>query len=237
MTSAFFTASAVLSTVKPFFLATARLLTAGVEADDDLDAAFFEVEGVGVALRTEADDGDRFAFEVFQVGVFVCVDFCCHGKNYSLSAVRESATLPVRVHLGDAEMLHEIDEFRHLAFVAGDLDDEFVEPHVDDLGAEDIADLQNLGAGLRRHVDPHEHQFTVDELFVAEILDLDHIDELFGLLGHLLEDLVIAAHHDRHARERRIERRRDVERVDIETATAEHPGHAGQHAEAVFHQN
>ena len=66
MTSAFFTASAVVRTSKPCFLAPRNRFAAGIEADDDLDAALLEIKGVGVALGTEADNGHGFAFEYVQ---------------------------------------------------------------------------------------------------------------------------------------------------------------------------
>ena len=56
------------------------VLAAGALADDDVDAAVAEVLGLGVALRTVADDGDRLAFEGGEVGVFVVVDCGCHGE-------------------------------------------------------------------------------------------------------------------------------------------------------------
>ncbi len=52
---------------------------AGVEADDDLDAAFFEVEGVSVALGAEADHGANFTFQRCCAGFTICNHFGCHG--------------------------------------------------------------------------------------------------------------------------------------------------------------
>ena len=45
-----------------------------VEADDDLLAVVFEVEGVGVALAAIADDADSFAGQGVEVGVIFVVD-------------------------------------------------------------------------------------------------------------------------------------------------------------------
>ena len=41
------------------------------QADDDVDAGVLEVEGVGVALRAVADDGDGLAVELVEVCVVV----------------------------------------------------------------------------------------------------------------------------------------------------------------------
>ena len=54
-------------------------LGARVEADDDLAAAVLEVQRVGVALGTVAEDGERFVGEHAEIGVFVGVDFGGHG--------------------------------------------------------------------------------------------------------------------------------------------------------------
>ena len=47
--------------------------------DDDLDAAVAQVLRVGVALRAEADDGDRLALEGVERGVF----FVDHLQRFS----------------------------------------------------------------------------------------------------------------------------------------------------------
>ncbi len=60
------------------FLGDRAGFAAGVKADDDLDPAVLEVERVGVALGAEADDGGGFAFEGFEGGVFVGIDFGWH---------------------------------------------------------------------------------------------------------------------------------------------------------------
>jgi len=54
-------------------------LALGVEADDDLDAALLEIEGMGVSLGAEADHGAGLPLEKLQVGIFVGVDFGGHG--------------------------------------------------------------------------------------------------------------------------------------------------------------
>ena len=51
-----------------------------IKADDDLAAAVLQVERMGVALRTIAEDGERFVFEHAEIGVFVGVDFSGHDE-------------------------------------------------------------------------------------------------------------------------------------------------------------
>jgi hypothetical protein len=50
-----------------------------VEADDDLEAAVLEVEGVGVALRAEADHGEGLLLERSDRGVLGGIDLRGHG--------------------------------------------------------------------------------------------------------------------------------------------------------------
>ncbi|EDY20053.1 hypothetical protein CfE428DRAFT_2642 [Chthoniobacter flavus Ellin428] len=61
--------------LEALFLGDRNRLRTLVEADDDLGAGFLEVQCVGVALRTEAEDGEGFAFEDGEISVFVSVDF------------------------------------------------------------------------------------------------------------------------------------------------------------------
>ena len=86
-------------------------LALGVKSDDDLDAALFEIEGMGVTLGTEADHGTGFSLEELQVGIFAGVDFSGHGlvvvvfgdwelvigRRWNGYLDRASAILPVRV--------------------------------------------------------------------------------------------------------------------------------------------
>ena len=48
--------------------------TALAQADGDLHAGLVQVERVGVALRTVADDGDFLALDERKIGVLVVVD-------------------------------------------------------------------------------------------------------------------------------------------------------------------
>jgi FKBP-type peptidyl-prolyl cis-trans isomerase len=64
--------------LEALFFGHGAALGACVEADDDFDAALLEVQGVGVALGAEADDGAGLAFERCEAGVFFSVDFRGH---------------------------------------------------------------------------------------------------------------------------------------------------------------
>lgn len=51
-------------------------LGAVIQADDDVDAAVVQVQGVGVPLRAVADDRDGLVLEDAEVAVVLVVDFC-----------------------------------------------------------------------------------------------------------------------------------------------------------------
>jgi hypothetical protein len=61
-------------TVRPAFLALSHEAAALAQADGHLDAGVVQVEGVGVALRAVADDGDLLALDEGEVGVLVVID-------------------------------------------------------------------------------------------------------------------------------------------------------------------
>ena len=63
------TASSTLTGSKPCSMASRPLARVLAVGDDDFDAAVAQVQGVGVALRSEADDGDGLAFEGVKRGV------------------------------------------------------------------------------------------------------------------------------------------------------------------------
>ena len=84
---------------------------------------------------------------------------------------------------------------------------------------------------------PQENEFAVHIFFVAEILHIDHVDEFFELLHDLLEHLVVAAHDDRHAGSGGVEGGTNVKGIDIEAASAEHSGNAGEDPELVLNED
>src|SRR5690606_11907977 len=61
-------------------LSNGARFTFWIQADNDVTAAFLKVQGVRMALRTEADDREGLSVELRQVGVFVCVYFRWHNK-------------------------------------------------------------------------------------------------------------------------------------------------------------
>ena len=51
-----------------------------IQADDDIDAAFLQVQCVSVTLAAIADNGDLFILQYRPVRVFVIINFC-HGDS------------------------------------------------------------------------------------------------------------------------------------------------------------
>ena len=53
------------------------------QADDHVDTGIAQVQRVGVALGTVADDCDFLAFEDGKIAVVLIPDLCCHGTWHS----------------------------------------------------------------------------------------------------------------------------------------------------------
>ena len=68
-------------------------------------------------------------------------------------------------------------------------------------------------------------------------MHVDDVDQFPQLLDAKVERGFIALEHGRDTRKRRIVRRRDVERVDVEAAAGKHPGDARQNAKLVLNED
>jgi hypothetical protein len=64
---------------KSIVLGHLAALAAWIQANDDLAAAVFKIEGMGVTLRAEAEHGEGFALKNREIGILVGVDFGGHG--------------------------------------------------------------------------------------------------------------------------------------------------------------
>src|SRR5215831_13347151 len=81
-----------------------------------------------------------------------------------------------------------------------------------------------------------QQQFAANAFLAGDIDHLEHVNQAIELFEDLLNDQRIAVSDDRHPADLGIGRRRNRKRVDVEAATGEHAGDAGQHAEFVFDQ-
>src|SRR3954454_18991966 len=117
---------------------------------------------------------------------------------------------------------------------AGHLDRHRPPRHVDDFGPEDLGELDDLGAVLNCGGDLEEGHLPRHRLFRLHVADLQHVDELVQLLGHLVDRVDGAVEGEGDPRDGRVVGRSDGEGVDVEAATGEEPGDARQHARLVL---
>ena len=109
--------------------------------------------------------------------------------------------LPGARELDNAKGLKEAKERIDLRLVAGDFADERVGGEINDLGAKHIRDLQQLSAGARVSVNLNKDELTGDGLALAEVGDLDDVDQFTKLLRAKVEGGLVALKHDRDTRE------------------------------------
>ena len=79
-----------------------------------------------------------------------------------------------------------------LVGAAGGLDGDGLRGDVHGLGAEQLDDLDDLGAGLVVGAHLHQNQFALDGGGRLQLDDLQHVDQLVELLGDLLQRQVLA---------------------------------------------
>jgi len=137
----------------------------------------------------------------------------------------------------DAKGVHKFEEFADLAFVSGDFDCEPLRLNIHNFGSEDVAYLHHFRPIRRVRIHAKHDQLTIDILTIPKILNFNDINELIELLCYLLKHGVIAAYNNRHPGCRRIIGGRDIQTIDVESASAEHSGDPGKDAELVFDQN
>src|SRR5205823_4425108 len=102
---------------------------------------------------------------------------------------------------------------------------------------ENVRDLHHLGAGFGIHRHLHHHQFTVDILVGAKVLNFQNVHQLFELLDDLFQRRIIAAGDDGHAGGVGILGGAYIQGVNIIATASEQAGHAREHTEFVFHEN
>ena len=91
-----------------------------------------------------------------------------------------------------------------------------VDADVDDLGAEDVDDLDDGAAVLLRGGDLDQRQLARDDVVGRDVADLHDLDDLEELLRHLLDVVRGAVDGEGHAREARDLAVADREALDVE---------------------
>ncbi len=108
---------------------------------------------------------------------------------------------------------------------------------VDDACAEHVGERDELGpaVGRRRHL--HEQQLALDRVVAAELVDLEHVDQLVQLLDDLIDRGLRAVDADRDARAILALGGPDRQALDVEAAPREEPRDARQHAGLVLDEH
>src|SRR6188768_3457404 len=139
--------------------------------------------------------------------------------------------------LPDAERLQGGEQGVELARSAGRLDDDGVRHDVHDVRPEQVDDLEDPGALRGVGLDLHQQQLALDGRGVLQLDDLDDVDQLVQLLGHLLERQGVDVDDDRDARDLVVLGGTDREGVDVERPSREQAGDAREHAGLVLHED
>ena len=127
-----------------------------------------------------------------------------------------------------------LDEAFDLAFDAGHLDHQRLRSEVDDAGAKDLDQVEDLRAVARRGGHLDERQLARDGGRLGNVVHIDYIfkleqagaDAMAGLGGGLADQ--------RETREAGPLAAADGERVDVDVQAAEERRHAREHARQVF---
>src|SRR5690606_19902253 len=120
-----------------------------------------------------------------------------------------------------------------LLFVAGHLDDQRFRAGIDDVSAEDVAELDRLAARVRVNAHLDQRQVAADTRHLADVLNLDHVHQLVQVLRNLIRSGI---DHNCHAREVNGVRAPDCQAVDVEVPTSEQARHPVQHTGFVLDQ-
>ena len=128
-------------------------------------------------------------------------------------------------HLPYAVASHGVDECVDLLLISRDLEHEGLVSHVDDVGAEDLAEVDEFSAvaGGAGHLAQTQLALDVDVIGVVD--DFDHVDELDELVADLLEGQLVTIDGDRHAGDVGSLGRADREAIDVEPTASKQPRH------------
>ena len=103
--------------------------------------------------------------------------------------------------------------------------------------SEQVYQVNHFGTPVSRGVNTDQQKVPLDGRHLGEVADLDHRHDLAQLLSHLFEDAVVTDHDDGHPRQGGVLGPPDNERIDIEPARREHPGHVRQDPRLILNQS
>src|SRR3984957_21217478 len=120
---------------------------------------------------------------------------------------------------------------------AGRLNRHRVERDVNDVRTEERDRLKYLRPAVGVGPDLDQHELALYGLRWLKLDDLDDVDQLVELLGHLLQRMFLAVHHDSHPGDLLVLGGPDREGLDVETAPGEQAGDADQDSRFVLDQD
>ena len=147
-----------------------------------------------------------------------------HG-HFAAAADFENAAFVFAEHL---------DEAFDLAFDAGHFDHQRLRSEVDDAGAKDFDQIEDLRAVARRGGHFDERQFAGDGRRLGDVVDVDDIFQLEQAGADAVAGLGGGLADQREAREAGSLAAAHGERVDVDVEAAEERGHAREHAGQIF---
>jgi hypothetical protein len=130
-----------------------------------------------------------------------------------------------------------LEELANFAFVTSDFNGKAGGLDVDNLGAEDVADLHDFWPSGSSGFDAKQNKFAVDDIPVFEVVDFENIDQFFELFDDLFQDLIVADDNDGHAGDLIVLGGSDVEGIDVEAAPTEKTCDAGEYPETVLNDD
>ncbi len=123
-----------------------------------------------------------------------------------------------------------LDESFDLAFDAGHLDHQRLGREVDDAGAEDFNQVEDLRAVARRGGNLDEGKFARDVWRLRDVIDVDDVFKLEQAGADAMTGFGRCLANERQAREAGAFAATNGERADVDVQTAEQRSDARQHA-------
>jgi hypothetical protein len=136
-----------------------------------------------------------------------------------------------------AEGREQFEQAVDFFLVAGHFKRDGVRGDIEDAGAEDVGELEDLRARLLPCPDLHEGKVAHEGGFARDVVHEENVDELIDIGDDAARLVLGGVHSDGHARDVRFFGAADGERVNIEGAAAQERDDAREDAGLVFDVN
>ena len=127
-----------------------------------------------------------------------------------------------------------LDQALDLAFDAGHLDHQRFRSEIDDAGAKDLDQVENLRAVARRGGHLDQRQFARDGWSLGDVVHIDNIFKLEQAGANAVARFCRCFADQRQPRQPDALAAADGERIDVDVQAAEERSHARQHARQIF---